>query len=218
MICAGADGCHGGWLVCREGTFSVVPTFEAIWELGPLDVLAIDIPIGLHDAGRRACDVQARARLGARRSSVFAAPPRPLLECACYDEANSLSRQLFGMGISKQSYFLFPRIREVDAALRRYPEWTARTYECHPELSFAVRNGAPLSASKHTLEGLAMRRILLSDGCEWPELPHSQAGADDILDAAICLWSARRIARREHLQVPAKTFWDPFGLKMNLYA
>ena len=41
---------------------------------GPLDAVAIDIPIGLPDKGRRKADELAKAAIGPRRSSVFIRP------------------------------------------------------------------------------------------------------------------------------------------------
>jgi predicted RNase H-like nuclease len=40
-------------------------------QTGSLAAVAVDIPIGLPATGPRSCDVEARQRLGPRRSSVF---------------------------------------------------------------------------------------------------------------------------------------------------
>ena len=47
---------------------------------GPLVVVAIDIPIGLSDRGRRQADVLARRAVGILTSSVFMTPTRAVLD------------------------------------------------------------------------------------------------------------------------------------------
>ena len=79
----GLDGCKGGWvgaLLSPGGAVSwhFLADLRAGLALGA-DVVAVDIPIGLPDAGPRRCDQLARARLGPRGSSVFPAPVRAAL-------------------------------------------------------------------------------------------------------------------------------------------
>src|SRR5438270_204367 len=64
--------------------------------------IAIDIPIGLPEAGRsRKVDREARKLLtSARASSVFSAPARELLDKLIYAEANGHSKAVCGKGIS----------------------------------------------------------------------------------------------------------------------
>ena len=47
-----------------------------------VEIIGVDMPIGLLADGWRDCDIEVRAFLGARRSSVFLVPPRPVLEAA----------------------------------------------------------------------------------------------------------------------------------------
>jgi predicted RNase H-like nuclease len=47
---------------------------------GGLAVVAIDIPIGLPDTGRRQADLEARAVVGPRWRSVFLSPVRAALQ------------------------------------------------------------------------------------------------------------------------------------------
>lgn len=73
---AGVDRCRGGWVVvgAHEGRVEAVllPDGHALGALAlEFDVLAVDIPIGLSDTGRRRCDLEARRLLGRARS------PRP---------------------------------------------------------------------------------------------------------------------------------------------
>ena len=96
---------------------------------------AIDIPIGLADREPRSCDVAARRLLGPRRSSIFPAPVRAVLEAASYAEACMLSRRASGRGISKQLYNILEKIRTVDAL--QSPRLQEQLFEMGPELSFA---------------------------------------------------------------------------------
>ena len=143
------------------------------------DLALIDIPIGLLD-GPRPCDVQARALLGPRRSSVFPAPSRRLLRARRY--AGQCSIQLWN---------ILYKIREVDEALT--PRLQRRVREAHPECSFALLNGAPLRFAKKKPEGLAERRALIEQ-LFGPVPRLAGAAPDDVLDAYALLWSARREA------------------------
>ena len=149
----GVDGARGGWVavILRDGAFETAafaPSLEeSIGLLEPLAVVAIDIPIGLPRTARawpRPADLEARRLLGARRSSVFLAPPRPVLECGTWDDANHLHRTLTGNGLSRQSWALFERIQEADA----FASLHTNTHEVHPEVSFHALAGAPLPYSE----------------------------------------------------------------------
>ena len=78
-------------------------------------------------------------------------------------------------------------------------------FEAHPEVSFQVLAGRPLPQPKKTWGGQADRRELLATA--GVELPVDLAEAnrvppDDILDAAVCAWTARRIALGESRRFP----------------
>jgi predicted RNase H-like nuclease len=70
--------------------------------------------------------------------------------------------------------------------------------EVHPEVSFATLAGAHIPHNKKTWAGAALRRALLArDGVVIPDdlaLVGEQAAVDDVLDAAVAAWSARRYA------------------------
>lgn len=200
---AGVDGCRAGWLaVVKDGERIETRVLHSDEELLALFaeclIVAIDIPIGLTSEGPRACDRHARRHLGARASSVFPAPIRPLLAVREYVEANRLSRELQKRGVSKQAWGIVPKIVQVDRLLQRQHELRGRVYEVHPEVSFTAWNREPLPASKHADEGMAARRTLVT--AQFGALPPVPRGAseDDLLDAFAALWSAERIARGEH--------------------
>lgn len=125
-VVAGVDGCRSGWLCITKnlGTGKIVAQVlvcvDDVLTLTPRpDVLAIDVPIGLTDTGARACDLEARAKLGVPRlSSVFPAPVRPTLNDTTYAEACQLGAKTDGRRLSRQTWAILGKIREVDTFLR----------------------------------------------------------------------------------------------------
>jgi predicted RNase H-like nuclease len=211
----GVDACPTGWVgvvLDTAGHFSEAHLAPTIGELARADVevVAIDIPIGLPDAGARAADVLARRRIGPLRSSVFSAPIREAVECDSYEEANRIQRARTGKGLSKQTWALRTKLLQVDRWLR---DTSLRVVEVHPEVTFATMNGGPLAAPKRTWTGHQMRRALLAAcGIELPAEfgPAGLAGADDVLDAAAAAWTAHRVASGTAACLPAtpETFSD----------
>jgi predicted RNase H-like nuclease len=200
MRVLGVDGCRKGWvgIVLDGGRIEALfarRIADLVADAGEVAGIAIDIPIGLPDRGVREADRAARQQLGRLASSVFVTPVRAALAAEPYREATALAVRLTGSGISQQAYRLREKIFEVEGWLPGSP---APVWEVHPEVSFAVANGAPLSYSKHTWAGGQERRLILGrQGLTMagPLLPAGRhAGADDVLDAAIAAWSARRLA------------------------
>jgi len=186
VIVAGVDGCRGGWAVALADAESildvrVVSTFTDVVALR-CDAIAVDMPIGLLDHGPRACDVEARRRLGPRRASVFPTPLRPMLAATTYAEASAVA------GLSKQAFHLLPKIREVDAVMT--PRRQRRIVEVHPELCFAALVGAPCTAPKRTAEGRAERLAAVHPPVKRPP---SGTAWDDVLDACALVHTARRL-------------------------
>lgn len=105
------------------------------------------------------------------------------------------------------------------------PDWQRVAREVHPELSFHELLGGPLPQGKKTPEGRRLRQELLVDAgfeeisasYESREWPRSAVAIDDILDAHIACWTARRIARGESIRVPAKPGRDSRGLLMEIW-
>jgi predicted RNase H-like nuclease len=198
---AGVDGCKRGWVVAlvperddEPTSVHVVASFADVLALRPV-AIAVDMPIGLPDAGPRACDIATRARLGVRRSSVFPSPIRPMLDATSYAEALAIGRRVDGRGLSRQAFNLIPRIRDVDQHItQRMQAWIG---EAHPELCFALLLGAPCAASKKTAEGRAERLAAITgaypDAVERIAEPHLGAALDDVLDAYALTVTARRL-------------------------
>ncbi|MBL6824318.1 MAG: DUF429 domain-containing protein [Luminiphilus sp.] len=228
----GIDGCRAGWIIAyrHEGCVALrlFTSLAALNERLASDAsVMIDMPIGLHVADSvRQCDVLARRCLSPYRStSVFGVPPRPITRIGDYAEANAASRELTGKGLSKQSFYLFPKIREVDDWLineHRQGRWS----ECHPEVAFASLNGGlPLEESKKTDLGRQQRIDLLRevgdvDGCLATALemyPRRALLADDCVDALVCLLTAER-PQSERIAIPDNAFHDARGLAMQIVA
>src|SRR5205823_6111573 len=153
-------GCPAGWIAVVENseTRSIVArVFENFARLAAaIDavVIAIDIPIGLTDCDARHCDVLARKHLGAKRgTSVFPAPIRPALQASSYEEAKATSLAVQNKGISKQGWAIYPKIREIDDALRASTDLRARVFEVHPEVTFSAWSGAPIIPPKRKAVG-----------------------------------------------------------------
>ncbi len=222
-LIAGVDGCRSGWvvalldLVCHEVEWRVVPTLRTVLDVCPHGALvAVDIPIGLPDRPPRRCDVEARRLLGPRRSSVFPAPTRDLLRARSYDEANALSRRLYGSGVPRQAFNIYPRIAEADREMT--PELQRRVFESHPELAFLSLAGAPLASSKREPGGLAERRKLLSSELDATGFPERIPGAaeHDLLDAAALALVALRASYGLASRLPSDPPLDRRGLRMEI--
>lgn len=202
----GVDGTQDGWVAVKaqNGRFASIhhyPNVDALAADNPdASTIAIDIPLWFPSGKEpRTSDPAARALLGPRRSSVFAVPHREVLEASSYEAANQLSKNLFGRGITQQSYALGAKILEAVGFVESSGE--NRLREVHPELSFhflAKELGQQVTASKKTWAGFAERLSLLqSVGLSPPfeaRLDLGRAGVDDVLDACVGAWSAQRIA------------------------
>jgi predicted RNase H-like nuclease len=202
----GVDACKAGWIgiALSQGTLNahaaagIGDLVEDASRAGPLTVIAIDIPIGLPDTGRRQADLLVRKAVGPRRASVFVTPVRPALEAHDYASAAALSLRLAGEGISRQAFGLQAKILQVDRWVRQTRQ---HVVEVHPEASFAQLAGAPLQSPKSTWAGIARRREPLAGASI--VLPEDlgpageKAAIDDVLDAAAAAWTALRVVREQ---------------------
>ena len=103
----------------------------------PLHAIGVDIPIGSTASGQREADRLARSFVGARRSSVFAAPPSEVYGLDRYEFANELLADAGRPKLSRQSWALLPKIRQADAVARE----DERVIEVHPEVCFREMEG-----------------------------------------------------------------------------
>ncbi|MGI1804354.1 DUF429 domain-containing protein [Exiguobacterium sp. TDN 0502] len=188
MYVIGIDAAKAGWVLVqyRHGHYSasVVATLD---ELPRADRIWIDMPIGLVE-GRRETDQLLRRELRpGRTSSVFNAPFLSALTASNYMEANDLAKQHAGIGLSKQAWYLLPKIREVRQRYR------SEMNEAHPEVCFARLAGHPARFSKKTNEGIAERIDLLEhfDCPPFWKRHQSHVAIDDWLDACLLATAAR---------------------------
>jgi predicted RNase H-like nuclease len=194
----GVDGWRGGWvgalLEAGRVTLLALPDVDAVLDVAGVEVVGIDMPIGLSDDGPRACDVAARKRLGRAGSSVFPAPLRPVLDSPDYATACTVSRAACGKAMSVQSWNLVPSIRALDEALGAAP--AAQVHEVHPELAFRALDPR-VTDRKASARGLAQRVRALQPAMDVLDaLAEAPAGFPvvDALDACAAAWSAQRIA------------------------
>ena len=210
----GVDACKAGWVgaILEPGAprprIAVAQTIDALVEtvrqsLG-IQVVGIDIPIGLPDNSTRQADALARKALTGKASSVFTTLTRAAYAAQSRVEADTANRALSGQGVGAQAFALRPKILEVDTWVRSRP--TVLVLEVHPELSFATMAGAPLLTGKKTDQGRRERLdALTAAGLASPSvLVGPGYGADDVLDACAAAWTAAR--RAAGLAVP---FPDP---------
>lgn len=223
----GVDGCRGGWVaVAAEGrakSVRLVRRFDELFDAKPA-LIAVDMPMGFADEaapGGRDCERAARAALPGKGSSVFSAPCRSALDASDYRAALVANRAAHGIGLSKQAFNLFPKMRELDAVLRGQPP--CRIVEAHPELGFARLAGAPILAPKRTAEGRQARLGVLAKAGfgiveEWLDrFPRSDAAIDDIVDAACVCVAALRVATGMGESFPPAPSKDRYGIEMAIW-
>ncbi|MDE0579305.1 MAG: DUF429 domain-containing protein [bacterium] len=232
-LVAGVDAAKGGWVMAATGTasgspvtFTLWPCFADVWaEAQRQGMLAIgvDMPIGLPGQERRHSDIEARELLGPRRSSLFWTPPLGVLDATDHAEANRRSRETTSRGLSIQAFHLLPKVREVRAVLTPddlSPQSQPQAAEVHPETSFTVLAGHPMSASKRQPSGQAERLAALApefDNLDTTPQPLSGATLDDLLDAAAAAWTARRMAAGTAMALGQGEI-DPTGYPMAIWA
>ena len=121
----GIDGCTHGWFFVRldgaESSFGVASRLVDLPKAEPTSTMLIDIPIGLPDEGstERLSDLEARKVLTPHRTfSVFPVPSRAATYADSYEEACERNEAARGKRLSRQSWAIVPKIREVDSPLR----------------------------------------------------------------------------------------------------
>ncbi|MEM8550533.1 MAG: DUF429 domain-containing protein [Verrucomicrobiota bacterium] len=219
----GIDGCHSGWLAVildKDGKVRsrCEPELGFLLALLPATVL-IDMPIGLPSAREpaRLCDRLARKLLGKGATSrVFSPPIREILGESDYAAACARSRELTGKAISKQAYNIMPKIRQLDAALRVYPELQPQVRESHPEVCFARLAGQTMPPKKDST-GIRARLACLKT--HWPNAEaafttirscygRTQVADDDIVDAMVLAWVAVQAPLVSLPEVPPRDACD----------
>lgn len=197
----GIDGCKGTWLaVSLSDKGYDVRRFNTIEEVcgayETADQMLIDMPIGLAESSTDVRpDTELRKRLKGKSSSVFNVPCRQAVYEADYESASNLNHAVLGSKLSRQSFAITPKMREIDLFLQQNPTWKNRLCESHPEYCFALLNGGnPVAEKKREPDG-AMKRLDLLCRYESQSMlvielfkqkyPFLATKTDDLLDALV---------------------------------
>ncbi|NIW24563.1 MAG: DUF429 domain-containing protein [Gammaproteobacteria bacterium] len=227
----GIDGCKAGWFYFRfDGeaiSFGVEKKLaDIVASVEGEACVLVDMPIGLLQSGKteRQCDLAAREALSpGRSSSVFPAPCRQALKAKSYEKASEINERKLGRKLSRQSYALIPKIREIDELLASSAFARASIRETHPEVCFWGLLGGPMEYAKRTRDGFVDRMRLLKlvepaaeEMIAAAFLVHGgfDAGRDDIVDAFIAAICARAAGNLRTLPEAPKR--DKRGLPMEI--
>jgi len=232
---AGLDGCRGGWCAVElevhgDTVTATAPTIRKFSDVltSRAEIICVDIPIGLLDGpGRRFCDTAARKLLGRpRASSVFPSPCRSVLSMGLsserYPVVSTENKRLSGRKLTKQTYNISPKIRDIDVSMT--PELQRRVREVHPEVCFwALNHGQPMEHNKKKLLGRLERWALLRRHIRRlpliPTLPRHLkplCAIDDYIDALVAAWTAVCIIRGARA-IPETPAYDDRDLRMEMW-
>ncbi len=218
----GLDGCKAGWFYigideAGECQFGVLKNFKDLHPfLAHAKLVLVDIPIGLPWQGQktRLCDMAARKAISPRGSSVFPAPARSALYKTTYQQGSEENRRQLGKGLSKQTWNIMPKIKQVDEFIRDMKPGK-KVREMHPEVAFWALNGKKvLSHKKKQQAGLDERLDILARHYARARECFLSARAkylvkdvasDDILDAMVGAVTAMQFPRLASLpETPLK--------------
>lgn len=245
-IYTGVDGCRGGWLAVTVRTgadetgagapglgmqHAYTTTLFSLYDhsmFGELceisELVLIDIPIGLPDQGeKRESDRLVRQALGKRGGSIFPVPSREAVYAGTYAAACEINVAQQGKKISKQTWNLVPKIKDVDRFLQRCPHCSEVLRESCPEYAFQILAGGPLEHKKSDRRGIEERLALCTEhlsgarelfGQAVSRYPRKSCAPHDILDALVLALTALRAVRQGRLEIPENKMTDRFGIPM----
>ena len=234
---AGIDACRKGWLLIyidadANGYCADENLEKIINNFSQQSRILVDMPIGLLEKKssafiQRPCDTAARKILGKKHSSIFSPPSIEALYEKSYEDASRVNFEILGKKLSKQSWNIASKIRELNAFLHLNSNWRGKVLESHPELAFQFLNdNKPLKHSKKTREGISERIHILDK--QYPlagQLYHSissdstlksRVAKDDIADA-LCL-AVLNYTRGKNLQNISEEYpEDSLGNRMGIW-
>ena len=183
-------------------------------------LVLIDMPKGLLSDKARKIEGLARQLLKGQASTVFNVPVVDAVFAGDYQDASAINHRMTGKKLSKQAWYLCPKIRELDELLAEEFSLSDEIFESHPELVFRLMAGVQLPKKK-LAEGLTARLALLERaGMPATQLvnnlidqyPRSVCFADDAVDALVLLLLAH--SPSEDLDQEAEI--DRRGIPINL--
>ncbi|OKY78706.1 MAG: putative nuclease, RNAse H fold [Candidatus Methanohalarchaeum thermophilum] len=187
----GIDGTRKGWIVANYR--DQVLNIKFIDQVSELDIkrALIDMPIGLPEQEIRESDKKARKILSPyRHYSIFNTPIRKAVYAEDYEQACRIQEEKTGKRISKQTWNIVPKIREVDQFLSQNK--LIKLHESHPEIIFKQLGGNKvIKPSKHTKKGLKKRiqtitkNTILKEKEIQKAIRKTQGKKDDIIDAIV---------------------------------
>lgn len=193
----GVDGCAGGWLLASMGqSVELFCSFAALLKAHPKKILLVDIPMGLPDKFPRDIEPQARKLLPGRSGSLFPVPCRQAVYASSYEDACKTNSRYFGKKLSRQTWNICSKIREVDQLLCSDASLQEQVYESHPELAFYLLSPDGPHHSKKTRDGIAERLNILASYYEpvheyydlaLRKYPRKLVARDDVVDAMILM-------------------------------
>ena len=205
---SGVDGCKGGWLAFHfDGKIWSENHYKEISKLyseSNSKLILIDIPIGLRttESSERLCDLESRKILNKRKSSIFPAPSRLTIRCNEYRRALQKNKEATGRGLSKQSFNIIPKIKEVDDLIQsvNYNPRNKRIREVHPEVCFwGLNEFSEMNYKKKSALGICERMQVLGNYIKDVDkifdqtrsrYYKTQVADDDIIDALVCAVTA----------------------------
>ncbi len=213
---------HDGFAVGLHDTIEEVCQLHA-----GADAVLIDMPVGLPESPQ---DLRPepllRQELKGRASTVFNVPCRQAVQERDYAAASRINDEVMGKRLTRQSFGILPKIREIDVFLKKEPAWKNRLLESHPEYCFAKLNqGRPIGLSKRTAEGAAERLLLLTS--YYPDAPllltrffelypDARSHTDDLLDALVLALMGAAGLRNGFQSLPLSPPSDPRGILMQI--
>ena len=230
----GVDGATCGWFSvgldddsgCEVRSF---PTFSGLVDYySNAELILVDMPIGLLESGKddrgcgseRCCDKEARKKLTRRSGSVFPVPTRLVVHAIIeqnltFEKAMACAQSNMGKGISKQTYYISPKIAEVDNVVAcRDQNASPQIREVHPEICFwAFNSNQDMSHSKNESREVGIReRLEVLQNIEvkfnyikktrdiyeeaLSRFRRNQVSRDDIVDALVAAVTAKIVCKQ----------------------
>ncbi len=226
----GVDGYKGGWLaVILSSSSSEVKLYKdvgSLWsENRDASLVLIDIPICLTNKGIRQCDILARKMLAKnRKPSIFNPPAKKAYYAGSYREACAINKEVTGKKISKQTWNLIPKIKEVNKLISKHPEAVKILKESHPEVCFMALSTKGIKYSKKNILGIKERLKVLEslDGRALGIFAYANDKfskkailADDIVDSMVLAFTAK-FGYKKLSKIPKKPHYNELGQKAEI--